>query len=95
MALTWLRPNTQTDDAWRSHAACRNTDPELFFPVGVTGLAIDHTAAAKAVCSDCPVQAPCLEYALDTNQASGVWGGASEEDRRVIRRQRRRALHSA
>ena len=36
-----------------------------------------------------PSRAECLEYALDTNQDSGIWGGLSEEERRVIRRQRR------
>jgi WhiB family redox-sensing transcriptional regulator len=28
----------------------------------------------------------CLEFALETNQDSGVWGGTSEEERRDIRR---------
>ncbi|HET9547237.1 MAG TPA: WhiB family transcriptional regulator, partial [Desertimonas sp.] len=35
-------------------------------------------------------RAECLEFALDTNQDSGIWGGLSEEERRVIRRQRAR-----
>ena len=76
---------------WRERASCRSTDPDLFFPVGTTGIALDHIAAAKAVCQSCPSQEPCLEYALQTNQDSGIWGGASEEERRVIRRARRRA----
>jgi len=76
---------------WRERASCRSTDPDLFFPVGTTGIALDHIAAAKAVCRGCPSQEPCLEYALQTNQDSGIWGGASEEERRVIRRARRRA----
>jgi WhiB family redox-sensing transcriptional regulator len=76
---------------WRERAACRTTDPDLFFPIGITGLAIDHIAAAKAVCARCPSQDPCLEYALQTNQDSGIWGGASEEERRIIRRARRQA----
>jgi WhiB family redox-sensing transcriptional regulator len=76
---------------WRERAACRSADPDLFFPIGVTGLAIDHIAAAKAVCARCPSQDPCLEYALQTTQDSGVWGGASEEERRVLRRARRQA----
>jgi WhiB family redox-sensing transcriptional regulator len=95
MALTWLSPTTNADDAWRAHAACRLADPDLFFPVGITGPAIDHLAAAKAVCRSCPVQEPCLEYALETNQTNGVWGGASEEERRIIRRRRRRGRRSA
>ncbi len=75
------------DDEWRERAACRDTDPDLFFPVGTTGPSIEQIANAKAICETCEVKQPCLEYALVTNQDSGVWGGASEEERRKIRRQ--------
>jgi WhiB family redox-sensing transcriptional regulator len=95
MALTWVRPDSLTNDSWRDGAACRSSDPDLFFPVGTTGLAVGHILAAKAVCRECPAQAPCLEYALETNQDSGIWGGTSEEERRVIRRQRRRDRRTA
>jgi WhiB family redox-sensing transcriptional regulator len=71
---------------WRDGAACRDTDPDLFFPVGTTGAAIEQIRAAKAVCAVCPVKGPCLEFALITNQDSGVWGGTSEDERRKIRR---------
>jgi len=83
-------------DDWRDLALCRDTDPDLFFPVGTTGPAIEQIENAKAVCQQCEAQAPCLEYALATNQDSGVWGGTSEEERRQLRkryaaRQRRTA----
>ena len=81
---------------WRRNAACNGCDVELFFPVGSTGPAIAQIAAAKEVCGQCPVQAECLDFALVTNQESGVWGGATEEERRRLRRswlaQRRRRL---
>ena len=51
---------------------------------------LDDIATAKQICALCPVQEPCLEFALETNQESGVWGGTSEEERRVLRRQRAR-----
>ncbi|MCU1486760.1 MAG: WhiB family transcriptional regulator [Actinomycetia bacterium] len=95
MALTWIRPDTVDAETWRGDAACRSTDPDLFFPVGTTGPALDHIASAKAVCATCSVQVPCLEFALETNQDSGVWGGASEEERRTLRRQRMRARRAA
>ena len=82
------------DRNWRADAACRDTDPDLFFPVGTTGPAVEQIEAAKAVCATCPAREPCLEFALITNQDSGVWGGTSEEERRKLRRQwmaRRRA----
>ena len=81
---------------WIHRARCKDEDPELFFPVGTTGPAIEQIEQAKAVCRECPSQAPCLEFALITNQDSGVWGGTSEEERRKLRkswlsRQRRTA----
>ena len=76
---------------WRDLALCRDTDPSLFFPVGTTGAALDQIAAAKGVCVQCSARDECLEFALDSNQDSGVWGGLSEEERRQIRRERNAA----
>ena len=76
------------DPTWRDHALCRDTDPELFFPVGTTGTALLQIERARKVCDECTVRVDCLDFALTTNQDSGIWGGLSEEERRVIRRQR-------
>ncbi|MFD3497450.1 WhiB family transcriptional regulator [Streptomyces sp. NPDC058678] len=73
-------------DNWRDHAACRQEDPDLFFPIGSTGPALVQQEQAKAVCRRCPVQEPCLQWALDTGQTLGVWGGTSENERRALRR---------
>ena len=88
VALAQSRPLHLTieRDDWRDVASCRDTDPDLFFPVGTTGPAIEQIENAKAVCRQCEAQTPCLEYALATNQDSGVWGGTSEDERRKIRR---------
>lgn len=91
MALTSSRSLDIANDDWRSNSACRDTDPSLFFPVGTTGLAVEQIASAKSVCETCDVQEPCLQFALETNQDSGVWGGLSEEERRDIRRKARAA----
>jgi WhiB family redox-sensing transcriptional regulator len=80
------RPDDGPDTSWRTVASCRDTDPELFFPIGTTGLAITQIEAAKAVCMGCAAQTQCLEFALRSNQDSGVWGGTSEEERRHLRR---------
>ena len=70
--------------------------PELFFPIGTTGFALLQIEKARQVCGECQVRAECLEFALDTNQDSGIWGGLSEEERRVIRRRRaRRPAHGS
>ncbi|MEV0980135.1 MULTISPECIES: WhiB family transcriptional regulator [unclassified Streptomyces] len=73
-------------DNWREHAACRHEDPDLFFPIGTTGPSLVQTEQAKAVCRGCPVQEPCLRFALDADQTIGVWGGTSETERRRLRR---------
>jgi WhiB family redox-sensing transcriptional regulator len=73
-------------DAWRGYASCRSSHPDLFFPIGAGGQAIDAVDEAKTVCRDCIVREACLEFALATNQDSGVWGGTSEEERRRMRR---------
>lgn len=79
---------------WRHHAACRGTDPELFFPDPSS--APDVVEEAREVCRRCSVIDACLAYALRTRQNSGVWGGQSERERRsLIRlaaRTRRRAV---
>ena len=77
---------TLESDEWRRQAACRDTDPDLFFPVGTTGPAIVQIENAKAVCRQCDAQAECLEYAIATNPDSGIWGGTSEEERRKLRK---------
>ena len=86
MALTSLSLTVDNDN-WRQFASCRDTDPDLFFPVGTTGPAIEQIETAKAVCEECESRQPCLEFALTTNQDSGIWGGTSEEERRKLRRQ--------
>jgi WhiB family redox-sensing transcriptional regulator len=80
---------------WVHRAKCRDVDPELFFPVGTTGPAAAQIESAKAVCLQCAVRDECLEWALTTGQDAGVWGGTSEEERRSIRRARRRELATA
>lgn len=81
---------------WRTRAACSTEDPELFFPIGTTGPAIDQVEAAKRVCSGCSVREDCLEFALASNQEAGIWGGLTEDERRTLKRarQRRRRLAS-
>lgn len=82
---------------WRQLAACRDSDATLFFPVGSTGPAVDQIVAAKEICAMCTVQEECLQYALESNQEAGVWGGYAEDERRRLRKRwlaerRRRAL---
>jgi WhiB family redox-sensing transcriptional regulator len=74
------------DLAWRRHSACRGLDPEIFYPP-----TDEEAASAKVVCSACSVRETCLDFALQGREKEGVWGGATEKERRRILRQRRRA----
>lgn len=72
------------DTEWMAEGNCRNEPPALFFPSDGVGVEV-----AKRLCATCPVRMPCLEYALRNKIDHGVWGGASERERRRILRQRR------
>jgi WhiB family redox-sensing transcriptional regulator len=71
---------------WRHHAACRDEDGELFFPIGTSGPALLQVEQAKQVCRRCPVVDECLRWAIDTGQDDGVWGAMSEQERRALKR---------
>jgi WhiB family redox-sensing transcriptional regulator len=78
---------------WRNRAACSGYHHSLFFPAG--DAEETSTARARQLCRSCPVVEACLEYALETNQRAGIWGGSTEEERKILRRKwlaaRRRA----
>jgi len=63
---------------------CHTADPELFFSD-----ADSEIAAAKSLCSACPMRTACLEGALSRSEPCGVWGGELFEDGAVIARKRR------
>lgn len=71
---------------WMAHAACRHMSPAVFFPADGEGV-----RAAKQICAACPVSGPCLAYALTYRIDQGVWGGASERQRRRLARAARPA----
>ena len=80
---------------WRNQAACRDQDPDLFFPIGSTGPAVEQADEAKQVCMTCSVREECLEYALASNQDAGIWGGLTEDERRTLKRARQRRRRMA
>lgn len=75
------------DYDWRDDASCSLVEDDakdIFFPVGTSASALNQEAAAKRICGICPVRAECLEWALETGQYTGVWGGLSERERREL-----------
>ena len=71
---------------WRQRAACRGVDPDIFYPVSD-----EDAEEAKGICAGCGVRETCLEYALGNREREGVWGGATERERRRMLRQRRKS----
>jgi WhiB family transcriptional regulator, redox-sensing transcriptional regulator len=71
---------------WRQLAACRGFEPETFYPI-----TDEEAEEAKVICADCPVREICLDFALTNRERDGVWGGATERERRRILRQRRKS----
>ena len=72
------------ENDWMGQGRCRDMDPAVFFPSDGIGVQF-----AQRICDECPVKAPCLEYALHNHVDHGVWGGTSERERRRILRRRR------
>jgi WhiB family redox-sensing transcriptional regulator len=79
------------DNDWMARGSCRNHPPETFFPSDGVGVEV-----AKRICAECTETEACLEYALAEHIDHGVWGGASERQRRRIMKARggRRAARS-
>ena len=75
------------DTEWMSRGKCRDLSPSIFFPSDGLGVQV-----AQEICAQCPVSTMCLEYALAERVDHGVWGGASERERRRILRRRRLTL---
>jgi len=80
--------------SWRDRAACLGVDPDLFFPIGSTGPALVQLEVAKVVCGRCEVVEPCLNWAVESRQEDGVWGGLSADERRAVKRRNARARHA-
>jgi WhiB family transcriptional regulator, redox-sensing transcriptional regulator len=69
---------------WWSGAACKTSDPDLFFPISSCGPALSQVTRAKDVCAGCQIQRACLDYALDASPIDGIWGGTTEEERGAL-----------
>jgi WhiB family redox-sensing transcriptional regulator len=78
-------------EPWVDQALCAQVDAEMFFPEPCGG--VKAVRQAKRVCGSCPVREQCLEYALAHGERFGVWGGASERERRQMKRERPRRTH--
>jgi WhiB family redox-sensing transcriptional regulator len=81
---------------WQRLAACRGEDSAYYFAPSYFEKRAEKLAresVAKRICAACPVREPCLDFALATREAHGVWGGLNETERRAILK--RRALEAS
>jgi WhiB family transcriptional regulator, redox-sensing transcriptional regulator len=90
--MSSARPTIGMD--WVTYAACQHEDPELFFPITSGMESFRQVRRAMAVCRRCPAQRACRDYAVETGQNAGIWGGTTANERRRIRagRLQRRTL---
>jgi WhiB family redox-sensing transcriptional regulator len=77
------------DTTWMAEGKCASQPPETFFPSDGVGV-----EKARKICQSCPMQEPCLEYALRNRIDHGVWGGHSERSRRRLLKARRESFAS-
>jgi WhiB family transcriptional regulator, redox-sensing transcriptional regulator len=64
-----------------TRAACRDTDPDSWFPNAMNARAI---AAQVRICRSCPVMTTCLNWAIDNGLDYGIFGGMVPKERRRI-----------
>jgi WhiB family transcriptional regulator, redox-sensing transcriptional regulator len=75
------------DDVWQVKAACRGPQAAVFFPPSYferKDEKLEREARAKAICAQCGVKDPCLDFALDIREPHGIWGGLNELERKTL-----------
>ena len=75
---------------WRAASACLNADPDMFFPVAVGTAASKQVSQALRLCQGCTVRQHCLDFAMQSGEKEGIWGGTTPEERIRARRARNR-----
>lgn len=80
-------PSHERGHDWRDDAACIKSDPELFFPVGNTGPALEQINRARKICASCPVIVHCMQDALRQSIQYGIAGGMTETERKRHKRE--------
>ncbi len=89
-----IAPNLPSDvlyDKVCDMANCKDSEPSIFFyEEGMKGIRKRlQLVSARAVCGPCVVRNECLEFALQTGQEFGVWGGLDERERKKLMNQKK------
>lgn len=71
---------------WRQDAACRDGDPDAFFPPDGRNTKARAAAEVRArkICSECSVRRACLATAIFRQEEHGVWGGLTSDERNAL-----------
>jgi hypothetical protein len=68
---------------------CVEMGTEVFYPDQTVGATTRYgfrqLATVKKVCGNCPFQKDCLDWGVK-HEAFGIWGGATEYERNMIRK---------
>ena len=78
------------DQGWRNEAACRDEDPNAFYPVSADDYMLVNVSGGNpqkvpprvwALCPTCPVRAQCYAtgMAQRPQERQGWWGGVDVE----------------
>jgi WhiB family redox-sensing transcriptional regulator len=76
-----------TDQLWQDKAACRGPQSSVFFPPSHFERKDEkefRENRAKAICAECSVRQPCLDFALRIREPHGIWGGLNEVERKQL-----------
>jgi WhiB family redox-sensing transcriptional regulator len=77
----------RAQELWQEKAACKGPQAAVFFPpshLERKDEKEERERRAKAICATCPVQRPCLDYALEIREPHGIWGGLNELERKAL-----------
>lgn len=78
------------DTSWRPFGLCYQSQRAhaLMFTTSSIGKAATtspEVRRARAICAACDVRSECLAFAIETDQAFGIWGGLLPQERRRLR----------
>jgi WhiB family redox-sensing transcriptional regulator len=77
----------RNDELWQLKAACRGPQAAVFFPPSYferKDEKLEREARAKAICAQCAVREPCLDFAVSIREPHGIWGGLNELERKAL-----------
>jgi len=66
-----------------SIGACRTADPDLFFDEEIEKRDL-APPEIMAYCGHCFIKETCLDWAIDSKQKSGMWGGTTPRQREKL-----------